>query len=73
LNRLLDPISLDDESITIGVSMGVAFCPFDADDADSLEKAADDALLSAKQAGKNRYHFVRGIRLVEEALAASGF
>ena len=59
LNRLATPISVGDIPIRIGASIGVALYPLDAGGVDELEKAADDALLQAKQAGKNRYHFGR--------------
>ena len=70
---LSDPIALDNDRIHIGLSIGVAFYPLDAEDVEAFEKAADRALLSAKKAGKNRYHFSRRNFLVESSEAVSGF
>jgi diguanylate cyclase (GGDEF)-like protein len=45
---------LEDESVRISVSGGVATCPFDATDARSLMYAADMAMYEAKSCGKNQ-------------------
>jgi len=61
LDRLLQsvtqPILIEDETITIGASIGVTLFPDDAADADTLLRHADQALYAAKEGGRNRYHF----------------
>lgn len=61
LKRLLaaisQPIRLDDgQSVSISTSIGVTCYPADTADADTLLRHADQAMYTAKQAGKNRYH-----------------
>ncbi|WP_255758012.1 EAL domain-containing protein [Massilia sp. erpn] len=43
--------------LNISASVGVAAYPHDGEDADSLLRHADVALLHAKEAGRNRFHF----------------
>ncbi|MBU0621022.1 MAG: EAL domain-containing protein [Gammaproteobacteria bacterium] len=60
LNRLLDaichPIEIEGKLFEVSASIGVALYPGDEADADALLRHADQAMYSAKQAGKNRYH-----------------
>ncbi|MDP2132333.1 MAG: EAL domain-containing protein, partial [Sulfuritalea sp.] len=60
LHRLLEsiqqPIAVNDTVLGITASIGVALYPEDEQDADTLLRHADQAMLLAKQAGKNRYH-----------------
>ncbi|GAB1235422.1 putative bifunctional diguanylate cyclase/phosphodiesterase [Ferrigenium sp. UT5] len=60
LHRLLDaisqPIVLQGNPLHISASIGVSLYPEDDQDADTLLRHADQAMYSAKQAGKNRYH-----------------
>ena len=51
----------------ITISGGLATFPWDAHDADSLIERADEALLQAKRAGKNRVHIVGRQGSVEDA------
>ncbi|MDQ2079171.1 EAL domain-containing protein [Xanthobacteraceae bacterium Astr-EGSB] len=51
------PYSLDGHQVTIGASVGIAFAPVDADDADRLLKNADMALYRAKGDGKGACRF----------------
>ena len=51
------PIGLDGSSMSIGISIGVAFGPRDGEDADTLFKNADIALYRAKAAGRNTHSF----------------
>jgi diguanylate cyclase (GGDEF)-like protein/PAS domain S-box-containing protein len=51
------PYSLDGHQVTIGASVGIAFAPVDADDADRLLKNADMALYRAKSDGKGACRF----------------
>ena len=52
LRGMLGAVGLGTD-VGIPASFGVASCPEDADDADSLLRAADDALYLAKERGKN--------------------
>lgn len=51
------PLDLEGVRLEVGVSIGVAFFPRDADDADSLMARADTAMYRAKQAGRHGYRF----------------
>lgn len=51
-----EPFFLDDETVQISASIGVALYPQDNVDADQLIRHADRAMYEAKQAGKNRFH-----------------
>lgn len=54
---LSKPLNIREHEVEIGLSMGIAFYPLDAEDTDGLEMRADNALLEAKRAGRNRYYF----------------
>jgi diguanylate cyclase (GGDEF)-like protein/PAS domain S-box-containing protein len=60
-NRIIsaigEPFDISGQFIFIGVSIGIAMAPVDADDADLLMKHADMALYRAKQDGRNVYRF----------------
>lgn len=60
LNRLLEaishPIEIKGKLFEVSASIGVSLFPGDDLDADTLLRHADQAMYSAKQAGKNRYH-----------------
>lgn len=55
LKVLSSPYSLKNNLINISASIGIAFFPDHALDADSLIKIADQALYAAKNRGKNQY------------------
>ncbi|MDQ6982507.1 MAG: sensor domain-containing diguanylate cyclase [Mariprofundus sp.] len=57
LARLAKPIIFNNESVTIGASIGIAFYPKDASTQDALLSKADAAMYSAKENGKNHYRF----------------
>lgn len=65
LHRIADRIlrtfrrdfSIKDKRINISTSIGIALFPKDATTGESLLKAADMAMYSAKRAGKDDYHF----------------
>ena len=61
LERLLlatsSPVTIDDIIMRVTISIGVTFYPQEGADADLLIRQADQAMYSAKQAGKNRYHY----------------
>jgi len=50
------PVAIDNHVAVVSASIGVALFPLDSEDADVLIRHADQAMYSAKQAGKNRYH-----------------
>jgi diguanylate cyclase (GGDEF)-like protein/PAS domain S-box-containing protein len=60
LERLLlassEPILIGDVIITLSSSIGVTFYPLDNSDPDILMRHADQAMYTAKELGKNRYH-----------------
>jgi len=62
LERLLqaaaNPVKVGDALLTVSASLGVALYPRDGLDADLLMRSADEAMYSAKQAGRNRFHWV---------------
>jgi diguanylate cyclase (GGDEF)-like protein len=58
LDALAEPLVLQQQIVTIGVSIGITLCPIDGTDIDQLFKNADHAMYQAKQQGKNTYvHF----------------
>ena len=60
LHRVLEaiskPIQLNDQSIQVFASIGVTTYPQDCVDAEQLLRHADQAMYTAKQAGKNCFH-----------------
>jgi len=61
LKRLLkatsQTISVDDTLLNVSASMGIAISPQNGTNADLLIREADKAMYTAKENGKNRYHF----------------
>lgn len=55
LRVLSEPLPVMGRLLPIGVSIGIAVYPDDADTADALMQKADSAMYAAKQAGRNRY------------------
>ncbi len=54
---LEEPFDIDDHRASVGVSIGIAMAPGDADEATELLKRADIALYRAKADGRNTYRF----------------
>ena len=49
------PFTLDNaQTVHVSASIGISISPFDSNDADTLIRHADQAMYSAKQAGRNR-------------------
>jgi diguanylate cyclase (GGDEF)-like protein len=51
------PFTLDGHEVHVTSSIGIAMFPADSEDADSLVKHADTAMLRAKALGRNNYQF----------------
>ena len=51
------PFEIDGNSINIGTSIGISVCPNDTNDLNKLIKYADSAMYSAKEDGRNCYHY----------------
>ena len=60
------PISVGEQSVEVGASIGVAICPTDGTDPETLLRAADMAMYRAKEEGRGSYRFFR--RTMEKAL-----
>lgn|GEM_PF-6354147 len=48
---------IDDNQLSIGSSIGIAFYPVDADNIDTLMQYADTAMYHSKETGRNRFTF----------------
>lgn len=57
LQSLAKPFDLGKETVYISASIGIAFCPDDADKSEELLKNADQAMYEAKKQGRDRYSF----------------
>lgn len=57
MNSFSEPFSIDCNSISASVSIGISLYPFDGKDVDSLLRYADMAMYKVKQRGKNGYCF----------------
>lgn len=55
LQEISDPVDLGPRTVMPRASIGIAYFPDDGEDSNSLLKAADSAMYSAKFAGKHRY------------------
>jgi len=62
LTVLTEPHGLGDTSRKVGTSIGIAFYPENGNDADSLVKAADEAMYVAKKQGRNDFRFYGDMR-----------
>jgi diguanylate cyclase (GGDEF)-like protein/PAS domain S-box-containing protein len=60
LAALVQPMSVQGRELTLTASIGIAVCPQDGEDEQSLMKNADAAMYRAKEAGKNTYQFHGG-------------
>ncbi|MES9944936.1 MAG: EAL domain-containing protein [Candidatus Thiodiazotropha sp.] len=55
LEKVAEPMLLEDQPVSVSASIGVTLYPDDDVDADSLLRHADHAMYTAKQLGKNCY------------------
>jgi diguanylate cyclase (GGDEF)-like protein len=51
------PIAVGSQSVTVGASIGIAICPNDGTDPETLLRAADMAMYRAKEEGRGSYRF----------------
>lgn len=56
MESIAAPYTLDTERVTVTASIGYTLYPQDDADADTLVRHADQAMYTAKQAGRNRFH-----------------
>lgn len=63
LGAIAHPIRIKQQEVRVGASIGVSIFPNNADDPDTLLRLADQAMYTAKQAGKNRYQLSGGVQL----------
>jgi diguanylate cyclase (GGDEF)-like protein/PAS domain S-box-containing protein len=57
MHAVSQPMLVGEHEITLSVSIGIALCPGDGDDVDTLLKHADVAMYHAKQGGRNTFQF----------------
>jgi diguanylate cyclase (GGDEF)-like protein len=55
IDNIRKPLEIEGQTISVGVSIGIALFPADADVVDDLIRRADLALYRAKDEGRNRY------------------
>jgi diguanylate cyclase (GGDEF)-like protein len=53
------PYALQDQTVHIGVTVGISMYPDDSDDASTLIRNADVAMYHGKNRGRDQYHFFR--------------
>lgn len=52
-----DPVAVGDQNVTLTASLGITRYPEDGSEAEGLIRHADQAMYSAKEKGRNQYHF----------------
>ena len=57
LKELVSPFQINNDTIHISASIGIALCPQDAHTSEDIIKMADEAMYGAKNAGRNRFSF----------------
>lgn len=60
IERIKQPMKIEDKEISTTTSIGIAIFPEDGEDIRKLLKHADDALYKAKENGKNTYRYFSG-------------
>ena len=56
LNQIRQPLVINDVVMPVGMSIGIAFCPLNSHEPNELLNCADEAMYTAKRAGKNDYY-----------------
>jgi diguanylate cyclase (GGDEF)-like protein/PAS domain S-box-containing protein len=57
MHAVSQPMRIGEQEVVLSVSIGIAICPGDGDDVDTLLKHADVAMYHAKQGGRNAFQF----------------
>ncbi|MBI2746499.1 MAG: EAL domain-containing protein [Burkholderiales bacterium] len=57
MERLQEPLRIDNQDLASSASLGVALAPDDGRDFETLRKKADLAMYRSKESGRNTYHF----------------
>ena len=57
IDQVQQPVRVGEKSVTLGASIGIALCPADGSDSETLLQAADMAMYHAKQEGRGRFQF----------------
>ncbi len=57
IQKLSEPFVIDDNSLEISASIGIAICPQDGSNVEQLLKNADKAMYAAKAAGRGRFNY----------------
>jgi diguanylate cyclase (GGDEF)-like protein len=57
LGALQTPFSLEGHEAFVGASIGIAICPDNGKDSETLQRQADSAMYRAKNLGKNNFQF----------------
>ena len=57
LASLAEPFNPSGQQVTLSGSIGIAICPQDGSDAETLQKNAETAMYDAKRSGKNCFRF----------------
>jgi diguanylate cyclase (GGDEF)-like protein/PAS domain S-box-containing protein len=69
LQAISEPVSVESHELMVTPSIGIAICPEDGTDAETLSKHADVAMYRAKNAGRNSYRFFTAELQVDAARA----
>jgi diguanylate cyclase (GGDEF)-like protein/PAS domain S-box-containing protein len=57
MHAVAQPVPAANQELTLSVSIGIALCPSDGDDTETLLRHADVAMYHAKQHGRNGFRF----------------
>ncbi|MFW5444251.1 MAG: EAL domain-containing protein [Methylococcaceae bacterium] len=56
-STFVKPVDIEGNEIVISASIGISIYPDDGSDSQTLQKHSDHAMYSAKESGRNRYHY----------------